>query len=364
LLLNEAKIALTAILLVAGVAACDARPAADPGQATARSVVARAGGLGDSALTRVDAGMDRSMLALARRFDPAPRADLWDRPPGWSPLDLVRAPALAVGALTPADAQALNALMPVANDALTPAPPFVLRASGPERERAQLCMAQAIYYEAALEPLSGQQAVAQTILNRLRHPDFPKSVCGVVYQGAEQATGCQFSFTCDGSRERAPVEPYWSQAEAVAAAALDGFVQPAVGSATHYHADYVFPRWGPQMVKIGQIGAHIFYRFPGPIGQVEALSSHYLGGELKVSMAGPSAETILAAKAAAGAADAPAPTLLAAADAPTSPADLRPREPGQIVYGRRVPSRDEIARINAQIADLTDKVPPPAAPAS
>lgn len=358
-MLKEARSALAAILLVGGVAACDARPAADPAQATARHIAARAGGVGAPALGRLDAGMDPSMLALAHRFDPTARVDLWDRPAGWSQLDLVRAPSLSVSTLSPQAAQTLNALIPASGAELTPAPPFILRASGPERARAQLCMAQAIYYEAATQPLSGQQAVAQTILNRLRHPDFPKSVCGVVYQGSEQATGCQFSFTCDGSRDRPPIEPYWSEAEGVAAAALNGFVQPAVGSATHYHADYVFPRWGPQMVKIGQIGAHIFYRFPGPIGQVEALSSHYLGGELRVSMAGPSPEAILAAKDAAGAADLPVQAVVAENQPPASPTDLRPREPGQLVYGRRVPTRDEIAKINAQIADLTDKVPPP-----
>ena len=146
----------------------------------------------------------------------------------------------------------------------------------------------------------------------------------------------------------------------MAEAALNGYVQTSVGSATHYHADYVFPRWEPQMVKIGQIGAHIFIRYPGPIGQVQALTSRYLGRELAVSMAGPSPEAIFAARAAAAAADAPVEAVVAQEQGPTSPTDLRPRVAGQIVFGRRIPSKDEIARINAQIADLTDKVPPAA----
>lgn len=352
-MLERLKRLAAAATLLAALAACGATPSGD---AVARRIAALAGGLGDAGVRRLESRMDPPTLALARRFEPAPHVDLWDRPPGWTPLDLAKAPDLNLGVLSPADAVRLNALMPVADDLLTPAQPFYLRATGPERERATLCMTQAIYYEAALEPLEGQQAVAQIILNRLRHPDFPKSVCGVVYQGAEQITGCQFSFTCDGSRDRPPVEPYWSQAQAVAAAALDGFVQKDVASATHYHADYVFPRWGPEMVKIGQIGAHIFYRFPGPLGAAETLSGHYSGGELQVSMDGPSPEALLAAKTAADASEVPVEAVVAAAT--PSPTDLTtPRVPGQIVYGRRIPTREEIARMNA----LLEKIRPDAA---
>ncbi|MEJ0066657.1 MAG: cell wall hydrolase [Caulobacteraceae bacterium] len=97
----------------------------------------------------------------------------------------------------------------------------------------------------------------------------------MVYEGAQLPIGCQFSFTCDGSLARPPIEPYWSRAKFVAEAALDGFVARNIGSATHYHADYVFPRWGPQMVKIVQLGAHIFYRYPrsrrGPRGLLAAM---------------------------------------------------------------------------------------------
>jgi len=178
-----------------------------------------------------------------------------------------------------------------------------------------LCLAQAVYYEAALQPLAGQQAVAQTVINRVRHPDFPKSICGVVYEGSELPIGCQFSFTCDGSLARPPIEPYWSRARAVAEAALDGFVAAAVGPATHYHADYVFPLWGPQMVKIVQLGAQIFYRYPGPAGDPEALTGRYGGHELAVSMTGPTAEAIAAARAALGLGPPPVLTLAAAAQA-------------------------------------------------
>jgi hypothetical protein len=113
----------------------------------------------------------------------------------------------------------------------------------------------------------------------LRHPAYPKSVCGVVYQGSERRTGCQFSFTCDGSLLRAPAAGAWRAAQEVARAALAGYVEPSVGTATHYHADYVLPKWAFQLAKISQIGAHIFYRFHGGWGRAGAFSGAYSGRE-------------------------------------------------------------------------------------
>jgi spore germination cell wall hydrolase CwlJ-like protein len=310
-------------------------------------------------LARLQSGMGDGAIRLAARFDPARHADAWDRPGGWAALNLASAPPFPFGQLTSADAAQLNAVLPIDDADFAPAQPFFLRASSPERDRAVLCMTQAIYYEAALEPTEGQQAVAQTVLNRVRHPDFPKSVCGVVYQGSQLPIGCQFSFTCDGSLARPPIEPYWGRAKTVAEAALDGFVARNIGSATHYHADYVFPRWGPQMVKIVQLGAHIFYRFPGPAGAPQVLTGHYAGGELAVSMAGPTQAAIAAAKAAALAGQVPTadaagrPMLLIPPGAPgAGGAAVVPGQvvPGQVVAGRRIPSRDEIARINAVLA--------------
>ncbi|MFI4935458.1 MAG: cell wall hydrolase [Caulobacterales bacterium] len=348
-------LAVAALLALAAVGVILAKESA-PGSAGLLQPALIRGGFGEAGLGRLEQTMAPGADALARRLDPKPHADFWNRPRAWTTLDLAQPPSLPFGLIPPDDAMRLNALLPASLEPQTPAQPFILNAAGPERERAVLCMTQAIYYEAALEPLDGQRAVAQTVLNRLRHPDFPKSVCGVIYQGSSQITGCQFSFTCDGSRERAPVEPYWGRSRAVAEEALSGFVQKEIGPATHYHADYVFPRWGPTMVKIGQIGAHIFYRYPGPLGRAEELNGHYAGGELQVSMAGPSPEAIAAAKAAAAAGQVPVESVLA--DAPTSPSDLRPRVAGQIVFGRRIPSKDEIAKINAQLAGLDgDKAP-------
>lgn len=134
------------------------------------------------------------------------------------------------------------------------------------------CLAKAIGYEAGNEPEAGKQAVAQVILNRVRHRAFPKTVCSVIYQGSERRTGCQFTFTCDGSLRRSLSRRTWASALAIAVAAVDGLLPPTVGMATHYHADYVAPRWAPVMVRVGRIGAHIFYHFPGTAARLEGSS--------------------------------------------------------------------------------------------
>lgn len=139
-------------------------------------------------------------------------------------------------------------------------------ANAVDRERALSCLTAAIYYEAASEPDDGQRAVAQVVLNRMAHPAYPKSVCGVVFQGSERATGCQFTFTCDGALMRKPSRYFWSRAETVARAALGGYVYAPVGLATHYHTFAVHPYWADSLNFIGQIGAHRFYRMHGPAG--------------------------------------------------------------------------------------------------
>jgi hypothetical protein len=153
----------------------------------------------------------------------------------------------------------IGLLSPTPGNPLSFASPLAL--AGPDRGRAIDCLTSAVYYEAATEPREGQEAVAQVVLNRVRHPAFPKSVCGVVYQGAERTNlGCQFTFTCDGSLARAPVAWRWAEARDVAAAALDGAISPDIGAATHYHADYVSPSWRTSLVETRRIGRHIFYR--------------------------------------------------------------------------------------------------------
>ena len=150
--------------------------------------------------------------------------------------------------------------------------------SAASRATAEKCLAQAIYYEAALEPVAGQRAVAQVVLNRVRHPAYPDSVCGVVYEGVSRPV-CQFSFTCDGSLLRAPARSHWERAGRIAREMLDGGSVPEVGTATHYHADYVVPRWAFTLGKITQIGRHIFYRFPGRAGSSGAFGQRWSGLE-------------------------------------------------------------------------------------
>ncbi|GFZ94528.1 MULTISPECIES: cell wall hydrolase [Sphingobium] len=162
---------------------------------------------------------------------------------------------------------------------ISAAKPFrALATAGEDHDRALQCLTQAVYYEAAREPESGQRAVAQVVLNRVRHPAFAKTVCGVVYQRFD-ASVCQFSFVCDGSLARRPLPDLWNRAKRIAADALTGRVEKEVGTATHYHADYVFPRWAPHLAKLAQIGAHIFYRWPGGWGLPGAFTGRYAGGE-------------------------------------------------------------------------------------
>ncbi len=168
------------------------------------------------------------------------------------------------------------------NDPTSPAyhiQPTAFRGTAIDNSRALHCLAQAIYYEAGMEPDAGQRAVAQVILNRVRHPSYPSTVCGVIYQGSERATGCQFTYTCDGSLRRKPSKFFWDRARKVAAEALAGKSYTTVGTATHYHASYVYPYWAPSLRFLGTVGAHRFYSWKGNAGKAGAFSQSYRGGE-------------------------------------------------------------------------------------
>lgn len=121
------------------------------------------------------------------------------------------------------------------------------------------CLTDAVYYEARGETPKGRQAVATVVLNRVKNPSFPKTVCGVVFQRA--GGGCQFSFACDGSMRHGREANAWEDARHIAARALSGYVLRDVGSATHFHTMDVSPEWGPKMLRVAQVGLHIFYRF-------------------------------------------------------------------------------------------------------
>ena len=127
-------------------------------------------------------------------------------------------------------------------------------------ERERRCLSTAIYFEARGEPLQGQIAVGQVILNRVRSPQFPETICGVVYQG-QLAPGCQFSFACDGKTDTPKNDLHWALAQKLARQITSGQVWlPEIGYSTFYHADYVSPYWKSTMNKIDLIGRHIFYK--------------------------------------------------------------------------------------------------------
>jgi hypothetical protein len=157
--------------------------------------------------------------------------------------------------------------------------PFFGAGAGISHLRASECLAQAVWYEAASESEAGQRAVAQVVLNRVAHPSWPNSVCGVVYQGSERSTGCQFTFTCDGSLARRPSGMSWARAQRIADEALRGSVYAPVGLATHYHTLWVNPYWAASLDHIGTIGAHRFYRNRGASGSAAAFKGGYAGFE-------------------------------------------------------------------------------------
>ncbi|SFV14028.1 Cell Wall Hydrolase [Methylobacterium sp. 174MFSha1.1] len=132
-------------------------------------------------------------------------------------------------------------------------------------EKEQRCLAEAVYFEARGEPEQGQAAVAQVVLNRAKSGLYPASICGVVYQNRHRYMGCQFSFACEGKSLRITDDASWQTATRVAQSVVEGRTYLAdVGGATHYHADYVKPRWSRRLRKMDVIGRHIFYQLrPG-----------------------------------------------------------------------------------------------------
>ncbi len=235
------------------------------------------GDLSEAGLHVLLSHMEPGAAAVAARFDPKrfqpARPITSSGPPDPRMLSLLPA-------LDPRQAQAVNAGFAFSDEPNPPARPFILKgASAQDKARALGCLTQAVYYEAGFEPLEGAQAVAQVVINRVRHPAFPKTICGVVFEGAAQSTGCQFSFTCDGSLSRPPSDAAWKRAQAVAERALNGFVMTKIGGATHYHTEWVTPYWAPTLTKVAQAGSQIFYRWPGDWGLPGAFRGRYAGGE-------------------------------------------------------------------------------------
>ncbi len=186
--------------------------------------------------------------------------------------------ATGTAPLPPLPAMARPADVTATDGSVATAPPFQARGSALDRARALRCLTDAVYYEAANEPDAGQRAVAQVVLNRVRHPAFPATVCGVVFQGVGLPI-CQFSFACDGAMGRVRAPAAWNRARRVAARALAGEVFAPVGLATHYHTYAVTPAWNRTLVMTGAFGAHFFHRWKGWWGTPAAFRDRYAGGE-------------------------------------------------------------------------------------
>jgi spore germination cell wall hydrolase CwlJ-like protein len=127
------------------------------------------------------------------------------------------------------------------------------------------CLADAMYYEARGEGVVGEKAVAEVVYNRVHSRLFPRTICGVVYEGAHLSTGCQFSFTCDGEMHSAKSHEDWIRARVLAAAIVSGVIKlgDETDGAIAYHATYVDPDWGSNLVRTVRIGNHVFYRLVG-----------------------------------------------------------------------------------------------------
>lgn len=220
-----------------------------------RIAEAAAGGFSESILQSQTAAMDAGVVRIARRHDPlnVSGSAQRDRQSALLAARLERSPATAIALRGP-----ITSTLPVAA-------PFQL-AGALETSRELECLTQAVYYEARGETPAGQAAVAQVVLNRVRHSAFPKSVCGVVFQGAGKRVGCQFSFACDGSMRRGRETAAWNRAQKVASRALSGAVVASVGNATHFHTTNVAPNWGPRLIRTAEVGMHVFYRLGRSVG--------------------------------------------------------------------------------------------------
>lgn len=220
------------------------------------------GGYAEQDLQRVVDRMDDSALAIARRHDPFTSAGGAQRD-RQAALFAARLERRDSGRMGPGQGQALLLRTGFITGPGSPAARPYRFEGALDASRDLECLTQAVYYEARGETPAGQAAVAQVVLNRVRHPAFPKSICGVVYQRAYGGGTCQFSFACDGSMRKGREPGAWARAARVATRALSGGVMAEVGNATHFHTIYVSPSWGPRLIRIGQVGLHVFYRFGG-----------------------------------------------------------------------------------------------------
>ncbi len=226
---------------------------------------AGAGGYTQEALAEAAGGLDASALTIAHRHDPYSVAGSAQRDRQAELLTARLEQLQGQDGLRRASLQGNGATK------VSAARPFRLDGAL-DQSRDLDCLTQAAYYEARGEGRDGMKAVAQVVLNRARHPAFPNTVCAVVYQGANRGTGCQFSFTCNGAMRGRVNRAAWDRARDVATKALSGQVFAAVGNATHFHTTAVSPSWRNSLVRVNQVGDHLFYRFGGRSGANQAFA--------------------------------------------------------------------------------------------
>ena len=136
-----------------------------------------------------------------------------------------------------------------------------LNLSGPKRAKAEKCLSNAVYFESRSEPVRGQIAVAQVVMNRVFSGYYPSDVCGVVYQNSHRHLACQFTFACDGHRDVVTEHDAWERATRIAKDTLDGKLWLSeIDKSTHYHAYWVRPSWVRTMKTMHKLGVHTFYR--------------------------------------------------------------------------------------------------------
>lgn len=221
---------------------------------------AEAQGFSDVALQRAN-GLSPGALAIAERHDPftVSGADQRDRQSADFAARLEQSNPSPLGVT----AVSLMLRPELGPDGSSTASRFRFASIGAlDGARDLDCLTQAVYYEARGESPRGQAAVAQVVLNRVRHPSFPKTICAVVFQGAGlRRADCQFSFVCDGSMRQPLDVDAWGRAQHIAARALSGAVVAEIGNATHFHATRLGPQWGDGLVKVATVGLHVFYKF-------------------------------------------------------------------------------------------------------
>ncbi len=149
-------------------------------------------------------------------------------------------------------------LRPGFRDDIVASPPSPIAANPSDQQ----CLAEAMYYEARGEGLLGEEAIAEVVFHRMQSGRFPRTICGVVYQGASVRHGCQFSFTCNGEMLRPRIASAWRTANDLAGRILSGIVQlgDLTGNAISFHASDIQPGWGEHLIRTIRIGRHIFYR--------------------------------------------------------------------------------------------------------